>query len=140
MAEESGAGRRIAVVVVHGVGDTEPNWALNELVDTLEKHHGDKVEAKSYCEVYRLKAPPIVSGDVIDQFPACARSVGLKGSNDEVRFYDLHWADLTRAAPGRLQTLLGSLRIIFESHHFIDAMLPRDGGPLIRFLRRLLLL
>ena len=29
--------RRVAVVVVHGVGDRQPGSALNELVDTLEE-------------------------------------------------------------------------------------------------------
>jgi hypothetical protein len=139
MANEQVGGRRVAVIVVHGVGDTEPGVALNEVVDTLADHFGDRFEAQTYSEVYRLKSPPIIRGEQADPFLAFARSARLTQTGDQVRFYDLHWADLTRMLPGRLNAFLGAFRIIFESHHFIDAMLPKDAGPLTKALRRLLI-
>ena len=142
MANEQGPkgqGRRIAVVVVHGVGDTQPGLALNELVDTLQREHPGQIEAEAHAEMYRLEASPIVQGERVDPFLACARSARLTATGDEIRFYDLHWADLSRTASGRFNAFLGSFRIIFESHQFVDAMLPKEGGMLVRFLRGLLI-
>jgi hypothetical protein len=53
---------------------------------------------------------------------------------------ELYWADLSNLAPGRLASLMGIFRLIFESHHFIDAMLDRSQGWGQAILRRLLLL
>lgn len=145
MAEVTGqrggraAARRVAVIVVHGVGDTEPGLAMNELVDTLAANCKDQVTAQAHSEVYRLASPPIARGEPADTFVAYARNATLIASGDKVRFFDLHWADLTHMLPGRFNAFLGSFRIIFESHHFIDAMLPRDAGLLTRRLRWLLI-
>jgi hypothetical protein len=138
-SDDSEKARRVAVVVVHGVGDTQPGVAMNEVIDTLEQHFPDQIQAKPYSEVYRLAASPIVKGEAVDRFPAYARSATLTATGDKIRFYDLHWADLTRALPGRFNAFLGLFRIIFESHHFVDAMLPKDGGRLTRVLRSLLI-
>ena len=54
---------------------------------------------------------------------ASARSARLPGTGERVRFYELYWADRARTLPGRLNAFLGTFRIIFESHQFIDAML-----------------
>ena len=42
--------------------------------------------------------------------------------------------------PGRIDAILGLFRVIFESHHFIDAMLDRSKGIGHRLLRHLLLI
>ena len=51
---------------------------------------------------------------------------------------ELHWADLTNLQAGRLNATLASFRIIFESHHFVDAMLRRGSDWLAWFLRLIL--
>ena len=63
----------------------------------------------------------------------------MTATGDRIRFYDLHWADLTKTLPGRLNAFLGTFRIIFEAHHFIDALLPRETRGAARLLRTLLL-
>ena len=73
-----------------------------------------------------------------DQFPSFVRKATL-ADGGKVVFAELYWADLTRAPPGRVNAILSVFRIIFESHHFIDAMLTRKGGALTRGLRFLLL-
>jgi hypothetical protein len=139
MADEAAA-RRVAVVVVHGVGETTPGYALNELVDAIERHFPDQLAAERHCEVHPMSGPALYAGDEADTFPAFVRSAHLSRTGERVRFYELYWADRTRTLPGRLNAFLGAFRIIFESHQFIDAMLPSRGGPLTRALRRLLLI
>jgi hypothetical protein len=139
MADEAAA-RRVAVVVVHGVGETTPGYALNDLVDAIERHFPDQLAAERHCEVHPMSGPALYAGDEADTFPAFVRSAHLSRTGERVRFYELYWADRTRTLPGRLNAFLGAFRIIFESHQFIDAMLPRRGGPLTRALRRLLLI
>ena len=98
MADEHGpkgdqaAGRRVAVIVVHGVGDTEPGSAMNDLVDTLASNCKDQLAAQAHSEVYRLASPPIARGEPADTFLAYARGATLTASGDKIRFYDLHWA------------------------------------------------
>ena len=137
---ERGAGRRVAVVVVHGVGETTPGYALNELVDTMQREFPAELRVDRHSELHPMAGPPPSPGAAVDAFPAFARTVEVKNSGERVRFYELYWADLTRVMPGRLNAFRGSFRIIFESHQFIDAMLPRGGGPLTKLLRRLLLI
>lgn len=131
--------RHVAVVVVHGVGETVPGYAMNELIDSMQRAFPDAVAADKHAEVHPLVGRALVVGGADDSFPAFARNARLT-SGEQVRFYELYWADLTRVLPGRLNAMLGGFRVIFESHHFIDAMLADDGGPLTRTLRRLLLL
>jgi hypothetical protein len=133
------AGRRVAVVVVHGVGETTPGYAVNELVDTIERQFPDEFKPQRHCEVHPMTGEPLYEGDDPDSFPATARSADLLKTGERVRFYELYWADRTRTLPGRLNAFLGGFRILFESHQFIHAMLPKDGKPLTRALRRLLL-
>lgn len=145
MADDDGAkgdlkNRRVAVVVVHGVGETTPGYALNEMVDTMQREFPGEVQADRHSELHPMSAPPRTPGGRADAFPAFARTVRVGDSGVRARFYELYWADLTRVMPGRLNAFLGSFRIIFESHQFIDAMLPKDGGLLTRLLRRLLLI
>src|SRR5712691_13314196 len=104
--------RHVAVVVVHGVGDAVPAEALNELVGRLETNFRDQFKADRQSEVYQLASPPTVQGDPVDIFPVHVRNATLTATGDKVRFYDLHWADLTRTPPGRVNAFLGIFRII----------------------------
>ena len=146
MADEDGpkgaqvTERRVAVVVVHGVGETTPGYALNELVDTMQREFPGELQADRHSELHPMSAPALYAGGEADAFPAFARTAEMIKTGERVRFYELYWADLTRVMPGRLNAFLGSFRIIFESHQFIDAMLPKSGGPLTKLLRRLLLI
>jgi len=132
--------RRVAVVVVHGVGDAVPAEALNELVDHLEANYKEQFTAERQSEVYHLTSSTTIGGEPADVFPVHTRNATLTATGDKVRFYDFHWADLTRTLPGRLNAFLGCFRIIFEVHHFIDALLPKESRGSAKLLRGLLLL
>ena len=132
--------RQVAVVVVHGVGDAVPAAALNELVSRLQTNFQGQFKADSHSEVRQLASPSIIPGDPDDTFPVHTRNATLTATGDRIQFYDLHWADLTKTLPGRLNAFLGAFRIIFEAHHFIDALLPRETGGVAKLLRTLLLL
>jgi hypothetical protein len=60
-------------------------------------------------------------------FPVIRRG-GRHTSGIDIEAVEVHWADLTAMGAGRLDTLLGLFRVIFESHHLVDAMLSRSLG------------
>ena len=137
----AGAGsRHVAVIVAHGVGEMDPGYTVNDLVDQLALADKDFV-AEPQSSVYRLEetnTPPNSDGSPA-VFPAYVRNARLK-TGESMRFYELYWADLTRVLPGRTNATLALFRVMLESHHFVDAMLPASGGFLTRLLRRLLLI
>ena len=101
------AARQVAVVVVHGVGETTPGYAVNELVDTIERQFPDEFRAQRHCEVHPMAGEPLYGlGDGPDSFPATVRGAHLPGTGESVRFYELYWADRTRTLPGRLNAFL----------------------------------
>jgi hypothetical protein len=75
------------------------------------------------------------------KFPVHIRRVVIDDPKapTELTFAEFYWADLTRIKQGRLNTLLALFRVIFESHHFVDALLDRKAGIATATLRRLLL-
>lgn len=123
-------GTHYAVVVVHGVGETEPGLALNTLCDTLGQHG---VEVDAHSELHRFSAS-IPNSDRTDSFPAFARRARFANGNT-AKFSELYWADLTRVAPGRFNAFAAIFRIVFEAHHLVDAMLAGKQGLPIGVLR-----
>ncbi len=126
--------RRIGLVVVHGVGDTEPGYCVNTLLETLSATVGG-YQVSPYYQMQNLTDTAATNGTT--QYPAVMRQANRDGI--ELTGIELHWADLSNHQPGRLNTLLGLFRIIFESHHLVDAMLRRGGEWGAQILRVILL-
>ena len=130
-----GRGRvRVGLVVVHGVGETEPGYCVNAVLDTLaQTRPGYTVspanEYNRMPEVEVANPPPV--------FPVIRRGAA-HNSGIEIEAVELHWADLTEGTPGRVNTLLQLFRVIFESHHLVDAMLDRSRDVTSWILRKVL--
>jgi len=130
-----GGGRtRIGLVVVQGVGDTEPGYCVNALLDTLAATRpGYSVLPAN--EFNRVAEPSVDNPPPV--FPVIRRG-GRHTSGVDIEAVEVHWADLTSMGPGRLDTLLGLFRVIFESHHLVDAMLSRSLGMIASAVRAIL--
>ena len=131
-----GGGARpcFGLVVVHGVGETEPGYCVNAILDTLaERKPGYHVS--SFNEYTRLPEPEIATPPPV--FPVIRRAA-THDAGFEVEAVELHWADLTEMQPGRVNTLLGLFRVIFESHHLVDAMLDKSRDTTSWLLRKIL--
>jgi hypothetical protein len=107
---------------------------VNAVLDTLAATRpGYSVSpANEYNRVQEPEAgkPPPV-------FPVIRRGAA-HNSGVEIEAVELHWADLADGQPGRVNTLLQLFRVIFESHHLVDAMLDRTRDVTSWILRKLL--
>jgi len=126
--------RRVGLVVVHGVGETEPGYCVNAIVDTLVATHPGYAAA-DYNEYKRVAEPGISEPPPV--FPVVHRFAQHE-SGTSIEAVELHWADLSSLQPGRLNTLLGLFRVIFESHHLVDAMLDPRRSWTSWLLRKIL--
>ena len=130
-----GRGRvRVGLVVVHGVGETEPGYCVNAVLDTLAATRpGYSVSPAN--EYNRVSEPEVANPPPV--FPVIRRGAA-HNSGIEIEAVELHWADLTEGQPGRVNTLLQLFRVIFESHHLVDAMLNRTRDAISWALRKIL--
>jgi hypothetical protein len=130
-----GRGRvRVGLVVVHGVGETEPGYCVNAVLDTLAATRpGYSVSPAN--EYNRMPEPEIDTPPPV--FPVIRRGAA-HNSGIEIEAVELHWADLAEGQPGRVNTLLQLFRVIFESHHLVDAMLDRTRDVTSWILRKIL--
>ena len=158
----NGQERRVAVIVVHGVGDKLPGSTVNDVVDSLRQQTNDRngepidpaqrFNTSVYSEVYQLKEPDtswqralndakaavvIPGASRSDEFPVYARHA--LGPAGQASFFELHWADLARSGSGWLDTAKGFARFIFEIPHVIDGFLRDPPCDISRLLRRILL-
>ncbi|MGO4682803.1 hypothetical protein [Hyphomicrobium sp. 2TAF46] len=125
---------RVGLVVVHGVGETEPGYCVNAVLDTLASTRpGYSVSPAN--EYNRIAEPE--AGSPPPVFPVIRRGAAHT-SGIEIEAVELHWADLTTVQEGRVNTLLQLFRVIFESHHLVDAMLDRTRDVISWLLRKIL--
>jgi hypothetical protein len=131
----SGEARNVAVVLAHGVGDAEPGYAISTVIATLTRCAGFGRDE----EVRVRYLPDEAAGASKHTFPVFI-GTGKLATGERLTFAELYWADITRIGPGRVNAMLGLFRVIFESHHFIDAVLDRRTGSGHWLLRHLLLI
>lgn len=136
---------RVAIIVTHGVGEAEPGQCMASLVQTLSNEPG--VEVSRAAEVLLLPDRPRSdrtaeekgpASSTAPSFPVLFREATVQ-DRVQLTFAELHWADLTRIGSGRIASMLGLFRVIFEAHYVIDAMLHPRLGWTIRALRFVLL-
>jgi len=132
----SGTARNVAVIIAHGVGEGDPGYPAAALSDTLTKCGGFRCDDE--VRVRHLPDPNAPGQQENRTFPVFISS-GQIASGQRITFAELYWADLTKIGPSRFDAILGFFRIVFESHHFIDAMLQRHKGAGPKVLRQLLL-
>jgi hypothetical protein len=133
----SGSGRNVVVIIAHGVGEADSGYPAMALSDALVKSGAFRCDDDA--RVRHLPESQAPRQDPNQTFPAFI-SHGQLSSGERLTFAELYWADLTKVGPTRMDAILGFFRIVFESHHFIDAMLKHHKGAAPRMLRQLLLI
>lgn len=134
------APRKVALVVVHGVGETDPGYCVGHLFENLHKN-APGYEVDNYSLSERLPDPQPVIKEVEQgprDFPVNLRKASHQ-SGIELLGLELYWADTTILQPGRLNTIIGLARTIFKSQHLVRAMLDRRGHFASAIVRHLLL-
>jgi hypothetical protein len=128
----------VGVVVIHGVGETEPGWINDYLVPNLQT--ADPGFAPDpHSRVIKLPEPAELAGEN-SKFTVHLRDARLDGGPD-VHLIELFWADLSRSGKGKVVDTLASLRLFFEAPHVAArAMLSKELSGIDRVLRRLILL
>lgn len=102
------AQRRVAVVVIHGVGETDTGWINDYIVDPLEAPQ-QTIEIVEHSELYRLpgrKADP-------ERFTALVRRASSEGRR--ITFIEVIWSDLSRIASGPITYMMATLKLMFEA-------------------------
>ncbi len=110
-AEAIHTGERVGVVVVHGVGATEPGWINNDLIPHLQKRD-DGLVVEAHSEVYRLADRGRTRQD--RTFPAHVRRATSSGGRP-VAFMELYWADLSQIGTGTFTNWLVMLKLFYEA-------------------------
>lgn len=129
------AAEKIGVVVIHGVGETQPGWINDDFIPELEgRANGLGVSDRS--EVYRLADPGRITSRRT-HFHVFTRRAQLPG-NRAVTFVELFWADLSRVGENLVARLIAMLQLFYESplvlgHAFLPAG-QKGGLRLLRFL------
>lgn len=127
----------IGVVVIHGVGETEPGWIDDYLVPNLQTADPG-FAPELHGRVIKLPEATEFAGHN-GKFTVHLRDGDLDNGS-RVHLIEMFWADISRSSNSKLVDTLGSLRLFFEAPHVAArAMLPRDPSGLDGILRKLIL-
>lgn len=128
---------RIGVIVIHGVGETQPGWINDDFIPELVKRT-DGLGFSDRSEVYRLNDPGRITSRRT-HFHVFTRSAQLRG-NRAVTFVELFWADLSRIGESFFARLIAMLQLFYESPLVLGhAFLPSGQKGGLRLLRALIL-
>lgn len=136
-AETAPKTETIGVVVIHGVGATEPGWINEYLIPRLEAHAPGAV-FEQHSEVYRLADRGRTRQD--RTFPAHVRRARSAGGRP-VAFMELFWADLSQIGTGTITNWLVMLKLFYEAPQVLgDCFLDKSRNGIanaIAFLVRM---
>lgn len=127
-----GEGRRehVGVIVIHGVGETEPGWIEESLIPPL-RDNAEKLWPLSFAdhsEVRRLDDIGRVSQQKTFEFRA---QRGSLSEGPVVSFMELYWADLSKVGTSVFSKGLALLQLFFEAPLVLSqSLLARPLGPL----------
>jgi hypothetical protein len=108
--EGAGPSKRIAVVVIHGVGETNTGWINESIVDPIGNARRE-LEMVPHSELHRLSN--IGHGDTGATFLTLVRRASMGSEN--IGFIEMFWADLARVASGPIAYIAAILKLIFEA-------------------------
>ena len=111
------AGERIGVVFIHGVGETEPGWINQYVVDRLVAN-GATLTFDSHSEVYPLR-------DRGSSKPTRTFTVFARRCHDDagrrVALLELFWSDLSRIGQSAAASTLAAVRLFYEAPRVIGS-------------------
>jgi hypothetical protein len=140
------------VVVVHGVGDTEPGASLEAFLANLlpeRKTLKEDGPASQWLLVEPPQGlpkpgdlrPPAYSEETLDdkakRFASNVRTFTntAQGQPERVVFAEVFWADLSRAGTSRLEVLRRVIGLIFDLRHVSDVASAHPGPKAAKTLR-----
>lgn len=102
---------RVAVVVIHGVGDTPPGWINRAIVDRL-RAVDMRLETQDHAEFHEFEdRGSSKPGTVFPVYVRRARVAGIR----RIAFHELYWADLSKTGGGPAMSLLVALKLFYEA-------------------------
>ena len=111
------AGERIGVVFIHGVGETEPGWINQYVVDRLVAN-GATLSFDSHSEVYPLR-------DRGSSKPTKTFTVFARRCHDDagrnIALLELFWSDLSRIGQSAAASTLAAVRLFYEAPRVIGS-------------------
>ena len=109
-ASTDGGDRKVAIVVIHGVGETSTGWINEYIVDPIGGDRHD-LSLVAYSELHSLahEAGPTPA----PRFATLVRRATFGADN--VSFVEMLWADLSRIATGPVTYVLATLKLLFEA-------------------------
>src|SRR4051812_14529025 len=142
------AGRKWGVLVIHGVGGTDPGVTAGAFVPPLLDVKPTLVPTAGFgpC-ILRLPDAPLPPDrpppafrppDPIETFPVHVRHLESRpaggGPAEPVTVAEVFWADLSTVGPGKLALLWGLFQTIFSLGHVADQA-ARQPGAVSRWFR-----
>ncbi len=130
-------GERVGVVVIHGVGETEPGWINASLVPQLEKR-ADDLSFERHSKVFSL--PDRGRRKPNARFNVYLRRGEFSSGGPRFALIECFWADLSKVGTGPISTFLAMMRLFYEAPQVLGhaaLMRSRKGGAL--WVRRLTL-
>lgn len=128
---------RVGIVLVHGVGETEPGWINDFVINRLERC-SPELKLAPYSEVHTLKDS--LSSDAGAKFHVFLRR-GDDGQGRDLAFMELFWANLSRIGAGPFTSMVAAVRLFYEAPMvFGSGALRHNHGGFLGVLRSLILL
>ncbi len=129
-------GENVGVVVIHGVGATEPGWINDWLVTRLQKRAPDLL-FDPHSEVHRL--PDLGRTKPGGRFNAYVRRARY-GDDKTVSFIELYWNDLSKIGTGPITGTLAMMKLFYEAPQVLgESFLAQCRTGWYRVLRGLVL-
>ena len=125
------ADERWAVVLVHGVGDTEPADMIDSVAPVVSAVQDPTRQPSDQYELVRL------ADEGKKTFPVFMRRDRVQAAR--VLFAEVFWADLSRIREGTLALFVGLFYLIFGVRHIADQGSAQPGRPaaVLRVLLRI---
>ena len=111
------AEERVGVVFIHGVGETEPGWINEYVVERLVENRSG-LDFDNHSEVYPL--PDKGSSDPKKTFTVYARRC-RDGAGHRVTMLELFWSDLSRIGHSAAASTLAAVRLFYEAPRVIGS-------------------
>jgi hypothetical protein len=121
----------IAVLIVHGVGETGPGKTVDLLLPALEAQKNSSVTQKGSLQVLHFKDRE--EDSKIGLFPVHLRRATIQEKH--AIFGEVYWADLSEGREGIFNQYLEMFNVIFGLRHISDQALALRKDRLSRWLR-----
>lgn len=129
-------GEKVGVVVIHGIGESDPGWINDRLVKRM-KERADTPLFASHSELYELEDRGRRSPGT-KVFPVHVRR-GVSAGGRDISLIELYWADLSKIGTGAVENWLATLKLFYEAPQVLgDCFFDNTKSRLAAFIGWLL--